>query len=284
MNKILTYLTLILSAHCTLTSCSGSDTPLPEPEPEPEPTLAAEPGYILFSDGTWAPSVHEGKTPIAIIFSTSDPTAADTTLRARHPGCTHGLAVALHESTSPWQERLPADGSNVTDWLTASLMPPLHSASSEGQPIYKPLGYQNTLALLAYNDAPENSTHPITIAQELTKYRTAVPTPQNTSGWYIPSPAELSYLGFGVWPEKNADIALKTPLNKNIINQTLQTIPSSTPLTAACYWSTTEASPLEGNFASERAFNVYLANDRTPISASYKTWKENAHIRFIIAF
>ena len=138
-------------------------------------------GDYYYSDGTWSTDLDPSKTVIGVVFSVEKPTQmGDTRLSADHPQATHGLVVALEETASiQWQ----ASSSNVGQWLV----------DNEGynylQDTGRKCGYSNTLGLKAYNAvcAPENKVLVADCAPE-------IELGSATSGWYLPSYAELKML------------------------------------------------------------------------------------------
>ena len=79
-------------------------------ETQPPATEGPKIGDFYYSDGTWSTTLDKSKTPIAVVFYAGDPSADDEGLRAEHPECTHGLAIALNETISSWQENYETYG------------------------------------------------------------------------------------------------------------------------------------------------------------------------------
>ena len=138
-------------------------------------------GDYYYSDGTWSTELDPSKTVIGVVFSVENPSQmGDTKLLADHPEATHGLVVALEETANiQWQ----ASSSNVGQWLV----------DNEGynylQDTNRKCGYSNTLGLVAYNAAcpAENKVLVADCAPE-------IELGSKTSGWYLPSYAELDML------------------------------------------------------------------------------------------
>ena len=138
-------------------------------------------GDYYYSDGTWSTELDPSKTVIGVVFSVENPAQmGDSKLLADHPEATHGLVVALEETAGiQWQ----ASSSNVGQWLI----------DNEGYNYLKDTerkcGYSNTLGLVAYNAAcpAENKVLVADCAPQ-------IELGSKTSGWYLPSYAELDML------------------------------------------------------------------------------------------
>ena len=138
-------------------------------------------GDYYYSDGTWSAELDPSKTVIGVVFSVENPSQmGDSKLLADHPEATHGLVVALEETAGiQWQ----ASSSNVGQWLI----------DNEGYNYLKDTerkcGYSNTLGLVAYNAAcpAENKVLVADCAPQ-------IELGSKTSGWYLPSYAELDML------------------------------------------------------------------------------------------
>ena len=137
-------------------------------------------GDFYYSDGTWSTELDPSKTVIGVVFSTDNPTQmGDSHLAKDKPNATHGLVVALEETVNvKWQEEY----TNVGQWLAEK------KDYNDLQALDRKCGYSNTVAIKAYNEAcPENK---VLVAD-------CAPTVElglSTSGWYLPSYAELKIL------------------------------------------------------------------------------------------
>lgn len=254
-------------ATCTVTV----RTPIPDPQP----------GHLYFSDGTWGPTTTPGKTPIAVIFSTIDPTASDPILRAQHPGCTHGLAVAATASTdeTPWQKNWRHADPLISTWVTENLKgyTPTQSLYQKDTRMNLPLGYNNTQAYIAYQTAyPLDTIQPIA---RISAFHKACPAPESSSGWYLPSVYELFLLFHGTPDNPEILDATRTLSNLPVINQALATAPQSTliadPKWAYDLWSSTEY--LDG-------MAYFISSDDGRIAATDKANTSSRLTRYIIAF
>lgn len=206
----------------------------------------------------------------------------DKIMQTDFPNCNHGLIVALNNisGSSIWQ-------SNTTDNLVADWQTSTFNASNKSD--YSAIngyisnisGYQNTKLLKAYNkyctenDQSNNVVVPVSLLENWD-----VKAPENTTGWYIPSPKELHMLcckdvdnifyahGNGVTPE-----------TRNFIDLLLSVL-SGTSLGSGNYWSSMEGSIVEGE-------NMYGAirlrfTDGAPFG--YTKNRDNAAVRAICAF
>ena len=132
-------------------------------------------GDYFYSNGMTSSSAEESGWGdiIGVVFSVKNPTLQDSGIDA---ACTHGLVISLEETADiKWQET----SANVDTWLEENAG---YTAIRNTQ---MECGYSNTQALNAYNAANESSK--VLIAG----HEPSVTLPEGTSGWYIPSYAEL---------------------------------------------------------------------------------------------
>lgn len=127
----------------------------------------------------------------------------DLIMSAEHPDCTHGLAVALKDATYNGSERMvwqyPYE--SVADFQSGSYFnheqkTDFKSIASEGgatDPMNYILGYQNTVVLRAYNEycQPDYIVKPV---KAIDKFAATYFAPENSTGWFLPSPKELHIL------------------------------------------------------------------------------------------
>lgn len=154
-------------------------------------------GYYYYADGTWSSEYTAGEPAcIGIVFWVGDATKKDKTLKKDHPGCTHGLVVALNDvkdGTAAWQDQY----SLVQSWLDIHQSREYLSVASDtysGAPLHNIQGYNNTKAIEEFNAADANSGNLVQAVAKAAEYRNATPTPANSSKWYLPSAKELSLL------------------------------------------------------------------------------------------
>ena len=147
---------------------------------EPAPIVVYV-GDYYYSDGTTSTELDASKTVIGVVFSVENPTQmGDTKLAADHPGATHGLVVALEETANiKWQ----AAGADVAHWLIENES--YHHITDTD----RKCGYSNTSALQAYN-ASCSEDNKVLVADCAPEVELGA----STSGWYLPSYAELKML------------------------------------------------------------------------------------------
>ena len=193
-------------------------------------------GDFYYSDGTWSTDLDPSKTVIGVVFSVEKPTQmGDAQLAKDKPGATHGLVVALEETADiKWQE----SSSNVGKWLEENTGYSYLTAQD------RKCGYSNTLGLKAYNAAcaPENKVLVADCAPE-------IELGSETSGWYLPSYAELDMLFKYEQSTRSAMISNGAIANKiveaggtpfSIIRYNYNTPDGSQD--APSYWTSTESS------------------------------------------
>ena len=203
-----------------------------------------QPGDYFYSDGTWSAEADPEKTVVGVVFWTGDPTAEDAALKTDFPECTHGLVVAVGgDVPSSWQSQSMSAPCTVGEWMEANApeLKPVASGTDDGDPLNMILGYNNTKGLELYNAAPENSGWPVEVMDVVSAYRTEVPAPESTSGWYLPSMKELSILCSGDTEENVYDISGGTEI-RDIVNVKLEAINAVQLSSSSFYWSSTENS------------------------------------------
>ena len=195
------------------------------------PSASANIGDYFYSDGTWSTELSPEKTVIGVVFYVGDITASDTLLASEHSGCTHGLVVSIAQASDiPWQSNAAGYNSTVSAWIEqnaaskyATILAGNNAANGE-----KPVGYNNTRAIEAFNADPANSTWPVEAVQQIATFRTEHPAPASTSDWYLPSAKELSLLTAGDVPGSITEIMGKT--NLDLINGVLGTVSGATQI------------------------------------------------------
>lgn len=244
-------------------------------------TVTAAPlgvGYYYYSDGTWSQSLDPTRTPIGIVFYVGDITESDPTLKADHPNCIHGLVVALDEINGiPWQrnykttidentEEVLAEGYDDTigRWLEINTdFETITSGYEMGDKLNRPMGYHNTKAIEAFNNAEGNQQWRVTAVDWIVEYRTKVAAPEQSSGWYLGSSKEMSLLVSGEYDKNIWDIGESgtSIQNKKDINEKIAMIEGATQIGVAIpvmmfYWTSTE-------FTWEFAGGMLPLNGRT---------------------
>lgn len=207
---------------------------------QPDPIL----GDYYYSDGTWSSEIDPEKTVIGVVFWVGDPTVDDPALKSDFPDCTHGLVVASGgDVPSYWQSQCMSCSGNVGEWVAANIpdLIPVSSNTGFGDPLNMILGYNNTKALELYNAAPENMEWPVEVMDVVDAYRSEVPAPEVTSGWYLPSIKELSLLCSGDVEGNIYDISGETSV-RDLVNGKLEAVNAVKLSASSFYWSSTENS------------------------------------------
>lgn len=249
-------------------------------------------GDFYYPDGRWFTSPIEGITPVGIVFYVGDPTKDDLTLKADHPECTHGLALALfEEKSSIWQPKAKDYGKLVDDWAKqdaeASKCISVHQGQY-GDYLNKAVGYNNTKVYRLFNADEANSAWPVEAVKVVDDYNEECPLPETTSGWYIPSAKELSLMCSGEYDgnigSMNESQLNQEPLNEmiNTLNQKMFEIPGAYLFSPNWYLSSTEADIVKQMYTTD--YNQWHIKMGTGyIFNQNKTTSEQA-IRPVFAF
>lgn len=219
-------------------------------------------GDYYYEDGRYFSVPIEGHTPVAIVFYVGDPSKDDAALRADHPECTHGLALALFgESSVVWQPNVAASGKLVSAWQKddpeASKYIDVHQNSS-GEYLNSIVGYSNTKVYELFNEDDANSEWPVEAVGLIQEFRQENPLPSNTSGWYIPSIKELSLMCTGEYDNNiggmNENTLMQSPLNEMVafLNEKIYKIPGAYLFSPNYYLSSTE-----GDIVSQMYWKTY---------------------------
>ena len=210
----------------------------------------ASKGDVALVDGTFVSNdylwiIKNYLEPAGVVFwTTADTDLTDETRRTPatltydvvmntdYPTCTHGLIVALKDfsQTMPWQNVFAYPvidyQNNIFEAVNKNDYKPIISKSSltdadEGYANYI-LGYQNTKLLKAYNrycmdnDYTDYIVWPVYYLADFEKDN---PAPFYTTGWFVPSPKELSLLCGG--DEDNVIHGAHTLVTSRAINVVL---------------------------------------------------------------
>lgn len=189
--------------------------------------LAAAIGDFYYSDGTWSSELDNSKTVIGVVFYIGNPAENDATLAREHPGCVNGLAVSLGEMESAWQSGFTQYGATVSSWVEANTdyFPIISQTDGSGSDyLNKIVGYNNTLAIEAFNDDAANAGWPVEVVEMVEQYREDVPAPTSSSGWYLPSAKELSLLCTGEYEGNIFNISATMVSMRDFINGRLDAI------------------------------------------------------------
>ncbi len=259
-------------------------------ETQPPATEGPKIGDFYYSDGTWSTTLDKSKTPIAVVFYAGDPSADDEGLRAEHPECTHGLAIALNETISSWQENYETYGSNktVSDWLTANGYPIAKSTKDDDAPVNKRVGYTYSKYLKAFNASPDNAQWPVSAMAAVEDYCATVPTPASCSGWYLGTGREMVLACFGEIEGNITSMGRQDPVVRDLLNDSFALLPAadvtSFDTTGMTYWTSNEYGVETEGLWIDRAWGVYFMRNRVAVSGSMKNWSEYARVRPILAF
>ena len=157
-----------------------------------------EVGDFYYSDGTYSKDLRAGKTVIGVVFWTGNPSRHDAALKVQQPQCRRGLVVSLTDIRDvAWQSGAEEYGRSVSEWLDDPDYVSVATGFEGNDPLNLMLGYNNTKVLEAFNEAPENAEWPVEVARKVAEYRAEVPCPERSSGWYLPSPKEMSLMCSG---------------------------------------------------------------------------------------
>lgn len=244
----------------------------------------AKAGDFFYSDGTWSTNLDESKTVVGIVFYAGNPAKDDEILRAEHPECVNGLAVALTEDASKFHpENLNYMRQSgyifIQDWVNDN-MPEIYiktDGTSRGDNGNLILGYSNTKALCAFNEDEDNADWTLLTIEKLLEFREANALPESTSGWYLPSVKELHLLSEGE-NDYNIFWATRTMANKSIINSSLSKVSGANLLGEGEkeYWSSTEYK--QSGWMCFLDFNIQSLPGGQPTGSSVNT------NRFVFAF
>lgn len=176
----------------------------------------------------------------------------DLIMSAEHPDCTHGLAVALKDATYDGSERMGwqnsfesvattfQSGENFSHDSKGNFKS-IASGSGEYDPMNYILGYQNTVVLRAYNTYCQNndkSDYIVRPVAAIDDFDDTNPAPDNSTGWFLPSPKELHILYYKDVDNIYNNSGVET---YNIVNSSL-TAAGGDRLYGNWYWSSGEYS------------------------------------------
>lgn len=209
------------------------------------------------------PIINDANPVVGIVFWTPSETIPqkgrqtpasltdDKIMAAEHSGCTNGLAVALKNVTyddnvtMAWQnhsEKVAGyqSGDNFTHGSKENFKS-ISSGTGATDPINYILGYQNTVVLRAYNTYCQNNNksgyivQPVAAIEEFAKNNLA---PENSTGWFLPSPKELHILCYKD-VDDIADDNNRGSNTRDLINSSLTEV-GGDDLIRQTYWSSCE--------------------------------------------
>lgn len=174
---------------------------------------------------------------LGVVFWVGDPTNdtdGDPLLKKDKPGCTHGLAMALHDASTSNSLWSSSDEDITSNWLSGQSTTYGITTLKESN---KMQGYANTKALEGYNASdrvvPDNLGRKVLPVGIIAEYAKSHSTPANSSGWFWPSVKELAYMCHG--QNGNGGVA-----GRDMLNKQLSKVPGAASLQSYLYWSSTE--------------------------------------------
>lgn len=236
-------------------------------------------GDYYYEDGSTSPALIAEKKVIGIVFWTGDPTAQDPTLKREHPDCTHGLAVSIEgHFTAPWQSGANQFNESVSRWIAenAGEYEDITTATDGSEPdnMNRIIGYNNTRALEAFNQAEENKEWPVEAIQKVQDFRQSSPAPSSSSDWYLPSAKELSLLCTGTYDGNIWTINEPMTATRNLMDSKMEQITGAVKLGDDVCWTSNE-------FMTSYAFIVGMGDGMVSYSATDNT---QLKVRCILAF
>lgn len=261
---------------------------------------------LIYADGTMVttpekpqPKNDDANPVVGIVFWTPSETTPqtdrntpasleyDVIMRAEHPDCTHGLAVALKDATYDGSEEIDwqysyesvADfqGSDNFSHGSKRNFKSIASGKGAGELINYILGYQNTVVLRAYNTYCQNndkSDYIVKPVAAIDDFNDTNPAPDNSTGWFLPSPKELHILCYKDVDDIDNN---KGTYTRDIINSSL-TAARGDGLNDAIYWSSGEYKESYDLYA----WNVYMYTGF--MTYYYKNLNQRTYVRPIFAF
>lgn len=252
---------------------------------------------LIYADGTMVttpekpqPKNDDANPVVGIVFWTPSETTPqtdrntpasleyDVIMRAEHPDCTHGLAVALKDATYDGSEEIDwqysyesvADfqGSDNFSHGSKESFKSIASGTDATDPINYILGYQNTVVLRAYNTYCQPG-YIVRLVKAIDEFAINNPALDNSTGWFLPSPKELHILC-----NKDVDDIVNNSGTdtRNIINSSLTAV-GGDGLKNEFYWSS-------GEYSNFYAWLVYLYNG----NVNYGDKNYGNYVRLVFAF
>jgi hypothetical protein len=245
-----------------------------------------------------------------IVYYIGDVTDDDPTLKREHPGCTHGLIVALDNAAVfndqvYWQnlscfEDVYANFQNAKGSLYSEendykkIQVYVNYDQSSSKYVYGTedyglfslkLGFNNTFVLRKYNEVKTgNQVNPVLKVDAYAKTNTA---PEGSSGWYLPSPMEMALLCENVneLSLKSESITTNTVMEKldkvfTLLSNAFVTCTDlNNEVTKGSYWTS-----LEGSKDYAFAFFVSYSSSYAYLFYSIKRDSYYFSVRAVCAF
>lgn len=156
----------------------------------------------LLAESTATLTAAQKQACVGVVFWVGIPTNStdgDPLLATKHPACTHGLVVALHEAKNPSNNtavkiKWSTGTAKVNNWTNSDD----RGANKVNITVVdKYQGYANTVALKAYNAQQSDANYKVLPIAAIEQYSKDYPAPSNSSDWYVPSIMELKYMCWG---------------------------------------------------------------------------------------
>lgn len=249
---------------------------------------APQVGDYYYSDGSYSGSVNSAKEVIGVVFWVGDPTADDAALRRDHPACINGLVVAAFPDMNPvpWQSNAAGCGSHTGYWVESEVGDKYVSPVTAWMQDTRRnviAGYNNTKALEAFNDAPENAQWPVDAIERVRAFRSSSPAPAGSSDWFLPGIKELTLLmndeHDGEVFDFNNVAKDKCCINKAVINASLEKL-SGAEVIGRRDWAYEFWSSADWNEA--QAYQVSSLSGG--VMGSAKDGRHNQVVRCVLAF
>lgn len=194
----------------------------------------------------------------------------DRLLMRDHPGCVHGLVVALHDASSgsAWAEG-PGANEGLYDWAAgfSDFTPEEQadwSAISESDAIR--YGYCTSHIVKLYSAHHPDATFPA--YNTINTYAALHPAPGSSSGWFLPAQGELAMMCYGKAGNYDQD---KNTERRDLLNGLFQK--AGGDRLEGRYWSTTDDKE-----------NVWSLNFNGSTNYSLLPKSDNYKVRAVLAF
>lgn len=189
----------------------------------------------------------------------------DHLLMGEHPGCTHGIVVALKDAANEKKQWSSSSKESTYTWL--------QNYAATGQETEKELilirshysyGYSPSRCLQWFRDYGNNPTEAYDAIEAFAK---ANPTPAGCSGWYFPGEYETTVMALGTLNEnQNMTATLNTQFGK---------AGGDKFKTDGFYWSSTDLSAVP-----EESYCINFSNNERSRNAK----NNEGYVRAVLAF
>jgi hypothetical protein len=156
------------------------------------------------------------KTPCGVVYWLSKddltPLTNDKLLASEHPECTHGYIVALQDvevidgtparyNWGYYSEENTHSVSNIIDAMESKSKPssyePIYIETDNVDKLNSAFGYNNSRLLRIYNEeycVGDNEQYKVVPMEKIDLFAAQNEAPDESSGWYLPSPRELVWM------------------------------------------------------------------------------------------